>query len=929
MKRNQIYFCLLTILLIALINDALLSQTWKESMSQADKEIQLKDYKSALISAFKSIDYAKKEFGESTEYEAQSLNKIGEIYYLAKNYDNSIKYYTDSKDLLKQLGLNKKGSYTSTLNNLSALYQNLGRYSEAEPLLKEAIQIKKEISGANDTSYAKSLNNLAQLYQEMARYSDAESLYLEALKIKKDVFGTQNTSFALSCLSMGILYYTLGNYDKAQSYLNEALPVLQSNLGENNPETIKAILNLARTYMALDKPEDAQPLLKKAQEFQKNNSKSDPDYPATLFNMAMLKWTMKDYATAKSLLEEAMQLIEARFGNGYPLYASCLNSLGVISWMQEDYNKAYEYLSKTVMIREKTLGENHPDYATSINNLAGLLKDMGKFDDAENYYHKAFALYLDQINKYFTFLSEKEKDKFYSTLKERFELFNCYVVTRKDANPQLIDDMYDFQIATKALLLSSSRNIRNRIQRSGDNDLIEKYNSWLLIKEKLSNLYNLTKQEVQKKGGNIDSLESITNNLEKELSKKSSAFENEFDKKQISWKDIQKKLKADEAVVEIIRFRFFDKRWTDTIFYAALILTKETINHPDLVLINNGFDMENLAIKNYTKSIRFKIPDNDSYPYFWKSIDEKLKGKKTIYLSPDGIYNKINVNTFRKPDYSYVIDAQNIILLTNSSDLLKYHKTQKSPNKNVELFGYPDYNFIESPNSQDSKENNRDASKNQTIKDLPGTKIEVEQISELFKTKKWNVSDYLSREATETNIKKSHDVDILHIATHGYFLDDVQSIEKPKVFGIDIEKAAQNPLLRSGLLLTGASNILLSNQESSDKDNGVLTALEAMNLDLENTGLVVLSACETGLGEVRNGEGVYGLQRAFQVAGAKNVLMSLWKIDDDATQELMTKFYKNWLAGSSYVEAFRKAQLELKSNHPEPYYWGAFEIIGD
>ena len=170
----------------------------------------------------------------------------------------------------------------------------------------------------------------------------------------------------------------------------------------------------------------------------------------------------------------------------------------------------------------------------------------------------------------------------------------------------------------------------------------------------------------------------------------------------------------------------------------------------------------------------------------------------------------------------------------------------------------------------------------------------------------------------------------MHIATHGFFLKDVDKLTSEKVFGIQSEKAKDNPLLRSGLFLTGSAAAMegQNTSELSSEDDGILTAYEAMNLTLDQTDVVVLSACETGLGDVKSGEGVYGLQRAFFIAGSGAIVMSLWKVNDEATQQLMTKFYSEWVKTGNKLKAFRNAQLALRQTMKDPYFWGAFVMIG-
>jgi CHAT domain-containing protein len=201
----------------------------------------------------------------------------------------------------------------------------------------------------------------------------------------------------------------------------------------------------------------------------------------------------------------------------------------------------------------------------------------------------------------------------------------------------------------------------------------------------------------------------------------------------------------------------------------------------------------------------------------------------------------------------------------------------------------------------------------------------VDGITKVLKSSGYQVSEWVQKDANETNLKSSKKLSILHIATHGYFLQDVERASWP--IGVHADNAKDNVLLRSGLMLSGASESGPQESSLDDASNGIITSYEAMNLDLQGTSLVVLSACETGLGEIRAGEGVYGLQRAFLAAGAEAIVMSLWKVNDAATQELMNNFYTNWISSGDKQKAFRKAQQQLMVKYKEPYYWGAFVMM--
>jgi CHAT domain-containing protein len=212
---------------------------------------------------------------------------------------------------------------------------------------------------------------------------------------------------------------------------------------------------------------------------------------------------------------------------------------------------------------------------------------------------------------------------------------------------------------------------------------------------------------------------------------------------------------------------------------------------------------------------------------------------------------------------------------------------------------------------------------------LPGTKKELEDINLILKGAGIKTKLEMGAEATEESVKDLKSPGLVHIATHGFFMPDINISDDSPVFGIEPSAAREKPMLRSGILLKGAAYAFegIDQKEISEVNNGVLTAYEVMNLDFDKTSLVVLSACETGLGDLKTGEGVYGLQRAFLVAGADALIMSLWKVNDDATQKLMTAFYKNLSASGNYKQAFKNAQLSLKKEYSDPYFWGAFVII--
>jgi CHAT domain-containing protein len=670
--------------------------------------------------------------------------------------------------------------------------------------------------------------------------------------------------------------------------------------------------------------------------------KTHPDYATSLNNLALLYSSMGNYQKAEPLLVEALQIREKALGKAHPSYAASLNNLASLYERMHNYEKAEPMYLQAMQIQEKALGKEHPNYATSLHNLASLYETMGNYQKAQPLLLEANQQMLNQIDKLFPALSESEKSHFYSTLSDNFEVFNSFVLQQQNRNPAIVAEMFNNQLAIKALLFTATTKVRQHILGSQDEALKGRYQQWLTQKNYLAKVYQLSKEEKQKRAIDQNKLEEEANALEKQLSLQSQVFARATDKNRYSWQDVQKQLKAAEACVEMVRFERYNKTWTDTVYYGALIVTAAS-KLPELVLLENGNDLEGKYARFYQNAIKKgllsrgvnpAVEDSraDSlYHHYWGKIATVLKqaGIKKVYFSPDGVYNRINLNTLYNPlTGKFILDEVDIQLLTTTKDLVA-RKNKTHPISNASLFGYPDYSQAIASSQRSfapapylPTDSLRRAFKDGTLGMLKGTEKEVNMIAGLLSQNHIKVNKFIKKEASEDAIKNVNNPGIVHIATHGFFMPETEMEENNN-------KLEVNPLLRSGLFLAGAQQALDGKINSDSTENGILTAYEAMNLNLDNTDLVVLSACETGLGEIKNGEGVYGLQRAFQTAGAKAVLMSLWKVDDTATHELMTLFYEYWLRELNKQQAFKKAQHSMRAKYPDPYYWGAFVLVGE
>lgn len=832
--------------------------------------------------------------------------------------------------------------------NASMVYADYGlfctymeMYSFALELMNKSLEIDTKNKMTNTIEHSILLGNIAFLFSRTGKYSLAEQYYIKALALLKSVSGENNEDYASALNNYGNLDLTLGRYESAAKKFQKAYEILK-NASEINYYALAIILNnltTANSFLQLyDQVIEQKKEVLKYLEL--SIGKENEFYVISLNNLALSYQNLKKLDLAEQYFLQGLKIIEDIGRINSESYLVLTGNLATLYSDLNNFNEAEKYHLITISKMKELYGTRLKEYVAAVFNYAYDLEKMKRYDEVEKLDDEAFGILLERIENYFPALSDNEKAKYWTSIESNFNAFYQYAIKRAKERPELLGKMYNYRIATKALLLNSSQKVRTRIQESGNPELINTYNEWISAREEISKLYSMTKQEVVDAGYNIDSLEMKINSLEKSLSRMSKSFANEFTEKSTNWLEIRNNLKNGEASVEIFALEKFDEGWTGEYFYAALIITTSTAN-PELIIIDNADNIEKKYLKAYSNWIKFGYEDYNLYEKFFGKIAGKLTGISKLYISLDGVYNQINLNSlYDDESEEYLIDKYDVHILTNTKELTTKNKEKTVGQKSGILFGFPKYALEENP-VQESKyaftqeitsvDLDSTEIKRAGIGELKNTKIEVEKIEKKLKSAGWQTKSFLEKDATEENLKLINSPGVLHIATHGFFLED-KKLKGGTDFlsGMEFEKAVENPLLRSGLLFAGAQNSI--NDKSfhlNDGSNGIVTAFEAMNLSLDETELVVLSACQTGLGEIINGEGVYGLQRSFLVAGADAVIMSLWKVPDKQTMFLMEKFYDNWLAGMDKSPALKKAQIDLREEYPDPGDWGAFILIGD
>jgi len=1003
--KNKINIYLI-ITFILLPFSHLQAQSWKELNDSLIKYYNHGNYKTAAEFGEKALEQAEKEFGKRDTNYAKTLSYLAKLYcdmaeyeeaepmikealqiykailgkkhaYYANckrmladlyedigQYDIAERLYNEILQIYKELFGEKHTEFATTLNSLAILFYDKGLYDKCESTYEKALHIRKEIFGIKHPDYAKLLFNLANLYYVMGRFNEAEPLYKEASQIFKEVYGEKHLLYANALNSLGAMYSDMGLYDEAEKLYKEAMEIRKDVFGEKHPLFAHCINNLAIVYMKTGMYDKAEPLFIKAiQIYKETSGESDPDYAASLNNLAILYLNTKQYDKAEPLIKKSLSIIKELFSEEHPDYADFLNSLANLYSYRGQNSEAEKLYKKTLQIRKEVLGVKHPNYAESLSNLASLYFDIGKYNKARKFFTDANKNFLVQFKTYFPVLSEKEKLIFLKRVDEfDFQIFNSFCLHSSEQDPFLANDLLELSIAKKGLILSSAIDVRKRLFGSKDSLAIDLFNMLTNLRMAIANAYTLTIDEQQFSGINLDSLESEANDIEKELSRKSESVKIEIEERNITWKDIQNKLKSDETAIEFIDFRYYNKQWTDTTYYCALVIRPE-YQYPKLVKLCTEKELEqylSISADNNNSYVRNNNSSNSLYNLIWKPIERYLNGVNTVYISPSGLLNRVSYYALSNSNNELLTDKYSIRYLTNLKDVV----TNKPERKVYEIPGFIASVFGGAVFDMDSvsiTDNSLKFKKDEFISRgsdlviddsvkvsysndvnyfsngkwnyLEGTKEEAENIAGLFQNHNLKVALYTGTIASEDAVKSSNYTNsptILHISTHGYFFPEPPKHYSKKQFesasNVSVFKASDNPLFRSGLILAGANWVWSGNKPIESAEDGILTAYEVSNIDLTNTELVVLSACETGLGDIKGSEGVFGLQRAFKVAGANSILMSLWKVPDKETVELMNLFYTNWLSGKTKYESLHQAQLEMRKKY-DPYYWAAFVLV--
>ena len=833
-----------------------------------------------------------------------------------------------------------------------------GDLARAELRLKRGLAILETALGTSHVQVAAARNKLAIVYQSQGLPGRAEPLHQRALTMQQAALGPDHVDVATSLNNLAILYKGQGLYERATPLYERALAIREKTLGSGHPDVAASLANLATLHQAQGLPGRAEELLRRALPIQeKALGAGHPTVALSLSHLSAVHAAQGRYAEAEPLARRALAIREKALGTGHPEVAASLGALAALALAQGDADRAEPLARRALAIREAALGQEHPDLAASLEQVAEVHLARKDLDGALPLLWRSLVLSEARLRREGLDFSELRLARFLQLLRADEERF--YALLR--AYP---DDARVQRLALAVALLRKGRSVEETANTSRavyrslslpDRDAFQRLRALRsqLARASLSGPGALDPAEYQQQ---LKGLADQGDALEARLARRSSrlraltvlpAPEEMVDK-------VAKALPVDSALVELVAYADrapgADLGERGPLRYLGLVLTPGARTRAVDLGPGEAIDgaVSRLRDALASQDSAYQAPATALEALVFRPLRPLLGGARRIFISPDG---QLALAPFAAlhDGKRFLVDSYDFTYLTSGKDLLSGSE-EAARSRSVVVLANPDFGArpggmraLPAADQRTAAERDyalagapppvpRSALTRQALTPLPGTLREAESLRGLFP----GAQIFLGAEATKERLLQVAAPGILHVATHGFFLEDMAAV--PEARGVESvgpvggssPRASSNPLLRSGLVLAGADAVELADAgvQAARPDSAWVTALELAGVDLWGTQLVVLSACDTGRGDVRLGEGVYGLRRALVAAGAETLVMSLWKVNDETTHALMERYYRNLLDGEGRSAALRSAMQALRESQPHPFYWAPFISLG-
>ena len=874
----------------------------------------------------------------------------------------------------RSITINKKGlgpehlNVAADINSLASSLSAQGQYAAAESLYRQSLAIRIKALGPDHPDVASSLNNLALSVRDQGRYILATTLFRQSIAIDEKMLGTDHPAIAPALNNLALVLSDQGMYTAAEPLYRRSIAITEKALGTNHLDVVPALSNLALNLRAQGQFTAAEPLLRRSLAIHEKALGADHPYFATsLHNLASSLYTQKKYAAAEALYRRSLAVRMKALGSDHPDVANSLNSLATILDAQQKYSAAERLYNQSISIREKAFGPDHPVVASSLHNLASSLSDQESYADAEPLYRRSLAInekafgpdHPDVISSFanlaFSLIEQGKYAAAEPLFRRSLALQSNWLIRELPLLPDQVRSGQLLQLGSSWEIPFGLINqhpplaeaaLETRLNRQGLLPEIEQRQALLISapsfeRAKVEQLQFLTQQlaSVSLPSDRRTAVREQRDELQSELYRKIPNLSIQL----VNPAAVAKALPSDGALVEFQRFHPFNsrkstgQRWQPPL-YIALILKPDGSITP--VPLGSAASIDATIHKGLISSAEGLVDAEAIWGQLsiqvFKPLLPHLKVSRQLFLSPDVELNRVPFAALPSPQErtTPLGQAVQLRLLSTGRELLRLNQPSASSSKNV-VMANPSYDRLSAAltapvdTSLNMGQRRSTEVSSKKWEPLSGSEREGLLVAQLL-----NSQLISGPAATTASLKRQQGPRVLHVATHGFFVAGQESPPNDPLRVLREENSQlqglrqEDPQLRSGLVLAGA------NQPTMDpNDDGYLTASEAVTLNLKGTELVVLSACSTGQGEVRTGEGVYGLQRSLSVAGARSTLLSLWKVDDAATAAFMTRFYKRLKAGESRSDALASVQKEFREGpNPDwhhPYYWAAWQLVGD
>jgi tetratricopeptide (TPR) repeat protein/CHAT domain-containing protein len=873
------------------------------------------DYAKALPLQKRALAICEKALGPQHPDTAASLNELAATYMkMSGDYAKALPLYERAL-AIREKALGPQHPQTAvSLEWIATTYSYMSDYAKALPLQERALVIYEKALGPQHPQAAQSLSGIATTYSYMGDYAKALPLYERALAILEKALGPQHPETARSLNNLADAYAEMSDYAKALPLIERAVAIREKALGPQHPDTAASLNELANTYTNMGDYAKALPLYERALAIrEKALGPQHPDTATSLSNLAITYKDMGDYAEALSLYERARAIREKALGPQHPDTGASLSNLAVTYWEMGDYAKALPLLERALAIREKALGPQHPETAMSLSNLAIACYHSENLNMSRMYTNKKIAATHRQLQ---SILSLDERTRL---LWQRANLSYWYACVLR------ADPLAELSLRWKGVVLDSLLEDRALAMAADkDSEGVALLDEMRALRGKLAKI--LIEKDSDTEVANI---EKRIGQIQVSLAKRANINGRVRSAVDMTIDAVVPALTQGALLVDFIRFSDPKLNGDENACYGAILTgedaTSRFVRIDGAVAIDRAVDdLRSAIVQSNEKLVEEKTLFLSEK--IWKPLSAQIpQDTKQLIICPEEKLNFLSFAALLDQDGHFIAEKYPIYYISSARDLTR--KSSGKVSQNLVIYAAPAFDATGSLSA--AKDNlamrsaEADAFGAIDLPPLPGTEAEAKAIQSIANDVSWSTKVVTGHEATEASVRATKEQAVLHLATHGFYLNSFTPTAPAETRGMSVIGNTENvpkqdrngvdPMRASGVALTGATQTLKqwSQRKAPESEtDGILTADEVASLNLNGTWLVTLSACETGVGEARNGEGVFGLRRAFMMAGAENLLMTLWPVSDHTTAEIMASFYKEALTSHDAVGSLAKVQRD-------------------